>query len=137
MAEQIRKEYVRKENLRSVKKKASYDRFGIADDLATSNFEADQEPCFGQNYGEERSWPQRGTDRNEEKERDEQPIRWKGRYVLGRGTLGEVILGMDLETHKLMAVKEIDLGKVHNCEQTVSTFHSGNVLTKTGGLNHW
>lgn len=38
----------------------------------------------------------------------EQPIRWKRRNTLGRGTFGEVILGMNLNTHKLMAVKEID-----------------------------
>eukprot|EP01087_Luapelamoeba_hula_P021459 TRINITY_DN7508_c0_g1_i2.p1 TRINITY_DN7508_c0_g1~~TRINITY_DN7508_c0_g1_i2.p1 ORF type:complete len:1685 (-),score=296.46 TRINITY_DN7508_c0_g1_i2:8-5062(-) len=36
------------------------------------------------------------------------PIRWKRRNKLGNGTFGEVILGMNLGTLKLIAVKEID-----------------------------
>lgn len=50
----------------------------------------------------------------------EQPIRWKRRNSLGKGTFGEVILGMNLGTHKLMAVKEIDFSTAPNPTQAVS-----------------
>jgi hypothetical protein len=89
---------------------------------------------------EEKNWEQREKDRNEREDKEEdkerkqdtkreggilsriseQPIRWKRRNSLGKGTFGEVILGMNLGTHKLMAVKEIDLSGSPCLEQTVS-----------------
>jgi serine/threonine protein kinase len=51
---------------------------------------------------------------------DNQPIRWKRRNSLGRGTFGEVILGMNLGTRKLMAVKEVNFGNVPDINKKVS-----------------
>jgi serine/threonine protein kinase len=50
---------------------------------------------------------------------DNQPIRWKRRNSLGRGTFGEVILGMNLGTRKLMAVKEVNFGNVADINKKV------------------
>ncbi len=49
-------------------------------------------------------------------------IRWKQRSVIGRGTFGQVVLAMNIQTRKLMAVKEIDFTSLNEPLKAVQIF---------------
>jgi len=46
-------------------------------------------------------------------------IRWKRKSSLGKGTFGEVFLGVNLRTKSLMAIKEINFANVPQQDKKV------------------